>query len=480
MEITQEDKGNLTSLIKVEITPEDYQESVNSKLKEQQKNAQVKGFRKGKVPFGLIEKWYGKSIRLDEINKMLSEKLTNYIQENELPILGQPMPNQEHTPQGDFEKNDTFVFYFDIGLAPDIDINIPEREFDYYKIKVDDKQLDEYIENIKKQHGEQKSVDEPVEDNDVLKGVMEELDDDGNPKEDGIVNEEATISMQYVQDEENKNALLGKQKEDAATLNPMKVSGGNESEAASMLNVDKERAQELDKSFQFTLKEITRNHPAELGEDLYKKVYPDAEITTEEEFRNKVAEEAEKAYEKEADKMLMAQASDKLIEEINPQLPDDFLKRWLVENQKDLTREQLENDYERYANSMKWQLIENRIIKDFDIEVKDEEVKEQIRNYFLQQMGGQASEEMKQQIEPIVASMMQNQEQTKQIYDQLYDEKLAKVVKENAKLKEKEISYDEFVKLAQQQNQKHEAQDQSSGEEDADKAEVKEDEEKAN
>lgn len=163
MEITQEDKGNLTSLVKVEIKPEDYQEEVNNKLKEQQKNAQVKGFRKGKVPYGLIEKWYSKSIRLDEINKMLSDKITKYIQENELPILGQPMPNQEHTPQGDFEQNDTFVFYFDLGLAPDIDVNLPEREFDYYKIKVDEKQLDEYVENIKKQHGEQKSVDEPVE-----------------------------------------------------------------------------------------------------------------------------------------------------------------------------------------------------------------------------------------------------------------------------------------------------------------------------
>jgi len=455
MNITQEDKGNLTSLIKVEITPEDYQEEVTKQLKEQQKNAQIKGFRKGKVPYGLIEKWYGKSIRLDQINKTLSEKLTNYIQENELPILGQPMASEDHTPEGDFEKNDNFVFYFDIGLSPDFEVNLPEKDFDYHKIKVDETQVDQYLENIKKQYGEQQSVDEPVEENDVLKGEMKELDEDGNLKEEGIVNQEATISLQYVQDESVKNELLGKEKGSEVVINPIKASGGNESEAASMLNVEKERANELDKNFQFTINEITRVIPAELNEDLFKKVYPKEEITTEEEFRKKVAEEAEKAYEKESDKMLMAQATDKLVDEIDPELPDEFLKRWLLENEKDLTKEKLENDYERYAKSMKWQLIENKLLKEYNVEVKDEEVKDQIRNYFLQQMGGNVSEEMKQQIEPIVASMMQNDDQTKQIYDQLYDEKLAQVIKENAKINEKEVSYEEFMKMAEEQNQKH-------------------------
>lgn len=473
MNITKEDKGNLTSLIKVEITPEDYQEEVTKQLKEQQKNAQIKGFRKGKVPYGLIEKWYGKSIRLDQINKMLSEKLTNYIQENELPILGQPMASEDHTPEGDFEKNDNFVFYFDIGLSPDFEVNLPEREFDYHKIKVDDKQVDQYLENIKKQYGEQQSVDEPVEENDVLKGEMKELDEEGNPKEDGIVNQEATISLEYIKDETIKNELLGKEKGSEVVINPMKASGDNESEAASMLNIDKERANELDKNFQFTINEITRVIPAELNEDLFKKVYPKEEITTEEEFRKKVAEEAENAFEKESDKMLMAQATDKLVDEIDPELPDEFLKRWLLENEKDLTKEKLENDYERYAKSMKWQLIENKLLKEYNVEVKDEEVKDQIRNYFLQQMGGNVSEEMKQQIEPIVASMMQNDDQTKQIYDQLYDEKLAQVIKENAKINEKEVSYEEFMKMAEEQNQKHQ-QESSEQEQEKEKGQEKE------
>ncbi|MCF8232567.1 MAG: trigger factor [Bacteroidales bacterium] len=474
MNITLEDKGNLTSLIKVEITPEDYQEEVTKQLKEQQKNAHVKGFRKGKVPYGLIEKWYGRSIRLDQINKILSEKLTNYIQENELPVLGQPMPSQDHSPEGDFDKNDNFVFYFDIGLSPEINLNLPERDFDYYRIKLDKKQIDEHIENIRKQYGEQQSVEEPVEDKDVLKGAMKELDEEGNPVEEGIVNEQATLSMEYVQDEDIKNEILGKEIGDQVTINPMKVSGNNESEAASMLNVDKERAGELDKDFQFTINEITRVAPAELNEELFKKVYPKDEITTEEDFRKKVAEEAEKAYEKESDKMMMAQATDKLVDELDPELPDEFLKRWLVENEKNLTREQIENDYERYAKSMKWQLIENKILKEYSIEVKDEEVKDQIRSYFLNQIGGEnASEEMKQQIEPIVASMMQNDDQTKQIYDQLYDEKMARVIKEHAQINEKEVTYDQFVKMAQEQNQKHEqAQTQQSEPEEAQEEEA--------
>jgi len=465
MNITKEDKGNLTALIKVEISPEDYQEEVKKQLKEQQKNANVKGFRKGKVPYGLIEKWYGQSVRLDQINKLLSEKLTNYIQENELPILGQPMASEDQSPEGDFSKDDNFVFYFDVGLSPDIEVNLPEREFEYYRIKADKTQIDEYVENIKKQYGEQKSVEEPVEDNDVLKGKLEELDEEGNPKEEGIVNEEATISLQYVQDEAIKDELQGKEIGDVVTLNPMKASGNNESEAASMANVDKERAGELDKDFQLTINEITRVIPAELNEELFNKVYPNDEITTEEDFRKKVAEEAEKAYERESDKMLMAQATDKLVDELDPELPDEFIKRWLLQNEKDLTKEKLESDYERYAKSMKWHLIENKLLKEYNIEVKDEEVKDQIRNYFLQQMGGNVSEEMKQQIEPIVQSMMQNDDQTKQIYDQLYDEKLSKVIKETAKINEKEVSYDEFVKMAQEQNQKHQQEEAQASQE---------------
>jgi trigger factor len=189
-------------------------------------------------------------------------------------------------------------------------------------------------------------------------------------------------------------------------------------------------------------------------------VYPEEEITSEEAFRNKVKEDAEKAYERESERLLMVMASEDLVENVELDLPHEFLKRWLVQNDENLTAEKVEAEYDKYAKTMKWQLIENKIIKENDIEVKDEEVKDQIRKYFMQQMGGGSiSEDMQKQLEPIVDSMMQNKEQTKQIYDQLFDEKISKAIKENVNLNEKDVSYEEFIKMAQAQQHDEEGHD---------------------
>jgi len=455
MNITQEDKGNLTKLVKIEIQPEDYKESVDKQLKDYQKKAQEPGFRIGKVPFGIINKKYGKAVRLDEINKLLSDKINSYIEDSKLNILGQPLANQDHDPKGDFGKDDTFEFYFDLGIAPDFDLDLENREFDFYRIKLDEKQVGEYVENIRNQNGSQESVDDEVKEGDIVKGVMTELDENGQPKEDGIVKEDGMLSVDYIKDEELQNALLGKKKEDTVTFNAKKVANDNDTELASMLGMEKEEAAEVDSDFSMKIAEVVRNKPAELNEELYKKMYPNEEITTEDEFRAKVKEDAEKAYERESERLLLAVTSDKLVDDINIELPDEFLKRWLLQNDENLTPEKLEKDYDRYSRTMQWQLIENEIIKTYNVEVKDEEVKEQIRGYFMQQMGGgEVSDEMKKQLDPIVDQMMQNKEQTKQIYDQLFDEGLARAVKENASLNVKEVTYDEFVKIAQEQQPK--------------------------
>ncbi|MDZ7775363.1 MAG: hypothetical protein U5L09_06970 [Bacteroidales bacterium] len=254
--------------------------------------------------------------------------------------------------------------------------------------------------------------------------------------------------------------MLGASKGDTITLDPKKVAGDNDTELASLLGVEKEQTQDISENFSFEISDITRLIPAELNEELYKKVYPEEEITSEEAFRNKVKEDAEKAYERESERLLMVMASEDLVENVELELAHEFLKRWLVQNDENLTAEKVEAEYDKYAKTMKWQLIENKIIKENDIEVKDEEVKDQIRKYFMQQMGGGSiSEDMQKQLEPIVDSMMQNKEQTKQIYDQLFDEKISKAIKENVNLNEKDISYEEFIKIAQAQQPDEEGHD---------------------
>jgi len=448
MNITREDKGSLTAVVKVEITPEDYQERLTKVLKDYQKNAKVPGFRPGKIPFGMVKKQYGASVRLDEVNKVLSEAITKYISDNKLNVLGQPLPSEEKMPTGDFSKDDTFEFWLEIGLAPEIKVNLEETELDYYEIKVDDTMVDKYIENICRQHGTQESVEDKVIEGDIVKGKVEELDENGTPKEGGIVNEAASLSVDFIKDEETKKKILGMEKDDVVVFNPLKASSDNKTETASLLNVKAEEVEGLESDFQFTVSEITRLKLAEVNEELFKKVFPTEDVKTEEDFRKKIVEESEKAFVSESSRLLLATSSEKLVENQKLELPDEFLKRWILQNDEKLTKEQLESDYENYANSMKWQLIENVLIKDNDLKVTEEDVRAQVSGYFTSQMGGAVDPAMEEQMKGIVDSMMKNEKQVKQIYDQLYDERLAKLLTEKAKLNKKSVSYDEFMEIA--------------------------------
>jgi trigger factor len=471
MNITKEDQGNQTTLLKIEIAPSDYTESVEKQLRDYQKTAAEPGFRVGKVPLGIMKRKYGKALRLDEVNKILSDKINAYIQENELPVIGQPLPNETNQPSGDFNKDDNYIFYFDLGLAPDIDLNLNNLTIDFHKIKVEDKQVDEYVEDLRKQHGNQESVDDEVKKGDILKGTLEELDENLTEKEDGILNEEATLSIDHIMDEETQNKMLGMKAGDMIDIDPRKISGSNEAEMASLLGVEKEKLESVNSLFRFTLNDITRLKPAEMDEEFFKKVDPSGEIIDEKTLREKIIQDIEKRNNKESERLLMYQASEKLIEELDPKLPDEFMKRWMVQNDENLTREVVEKNYSDYTQGIKWQLIENRLLKDFNIEVKDEEVRNQYRNYFMGQFGGgNIGEDMKKQLEPIIDSMMKNEEQTKQIYDQLYDDKIAAVLHENCNLNVIEVSGDEFREIALEiQNKNKPKEEQVSEESESDK-----------
>ncbi|MEA3504025.1 MAG: trigger factor [Bacteroidota bacterium] len=448
MNITREDKGTLTAVVKVEIAPEDYQEQVTKVLKDYQKQAKIPGFRPGKIPFGMVKKQYGASARLDEVNKVLSDAITKYIADNKLNVLGQPLPSEEKAPTGDFSKDDSFEFWLEIGLSPEIKINLEEIELDYHTIRVDKAMIDKYVENICRQHGTQESVDDKVIDGDIVKGKIEELDKTGVPKEGGIVNEEASLSVDFIKDEEIKKKIIGMQKDDVVTFNPLTASDNNTTETSSMLGVKAEEVENLESDFQFTVTDITRLKLAELNEDLFVTVFPAEDIKTEDDFRKKIKADSKKSFEKESARLLLARSSEKFIEILKLDLPDEFLKRWILQNDEKLTKEQLESDYENYSNSMKWQLIESTLVQDNKLQVSEQEVRDQISGYFTSQMGGAVDPAMQEQMKGIVDSMMKNEQQVKQIYDQLYDERLAELLVKKAKLNKKAISYDKFIELA--------------------------------
>lgn len=447
MNITKESTGDLTALLKVEIVKDDYENEVTGALKEYQRKSNIPGFRPGKVPFGMIKKMYGNAVMADKINNILSESISGYIKDNNIKILGNPLPNSDKTQAMDFQSQTEFDFYFDIGLAPDFSVDISDNiEVDYYIIKVDDKMIDNFLSDMQKRHGEAFNP-EQSEVGDRIFGEFAEVDDKGNLIENGI-SHKASILPEFVKLEDVRKMLTGLSKDDKIIFNPLKATE-SPAETASLLNIKKEEAEKLQSDFQFTVEEISRIKPAKLDEDFFNKIYPGKDIKTEKDMRKEIKSEAEQAYLKESDKIFMNEAIKKLIEISDISLPDDFLKRWLKENNEDqITEEQIDIQYDSFARSMKWHLIESKLVEEFDIEVKNEDVKSEIRNYFTSQLPMAMQDNEDERLTGLVNSIMGNKEEVKKISDKLFDDKLLKLFKSELKLKEKEVSYEDFIKIA--------------------------------
>ena len=450
MNITQESTGNLTATVKVEIIETDYQEEVEKALRDHRRKAAIPGFRPGKVPFGMIKKMYGKAVLAEEVNKILSESLENYLKENKIEILGQPLPGKEKETDIDFDIQKDFEFYFDIGLTPDFDLSLSDKiEVNYYTINADDKMLDNQIQEIRHRHGVMSEVDITKE-GDLVKGDLTELDETGEKKIDGIVNT-TTISLNYIKDEDARKKFIGIKKGDQVIFNPLKATG-NAVETASMLGIQKEDTEKMNSDFSFSVNEISRLMPADLNENFYNLVFPGEDLKSEEAFRQRVRKDMSNSFVVDSDKQFMNESVIALVNEADISLPDDFLRRYILEiNQNKLTAEKLDGDFDNYLRSMRWQLIENQIIKDHELNVTDKDIQHYIRSYFTAQFfktdEEKEDESTKERLDSLVKMVMENKEEVKKIYDHIYDNRLRELLKSTIKINNKEISYEEFVKL---------------------------------
>jgi len=448
MEITRENTGELTATIKMVISPADHNESVTKILKDYQRKANVPGFRPGHVPFGMIKKLYGGAVFADEVNKLVSNKLHQYIEDEKLDILGQPLPNTTLTPEFDWKEGQDIEFFFDLGMAPSFDFVLDENiAVDYHVIKVDDTMVDKYVEDMRQRFGTMINP-EIAGEKDVLFGEFVQLDVDGNDFENGIKHS-SKVAVDLISDSEVKNKLVGAKVGDAVVFNPLKATG-NAVEASSMLGITKSEAEDMQSDFRFTINEISTTSLAEMNEEFFDKVFPAAEVKTEEEFRNQVRNESEKAFVADSDHLFAHHMQDKLVESVTLELPDAFMKRWLLEsNEGKLTAEDIDRDYSKYAESMKWQLIENKIIHEAGIEVGDQEIKDYVKDYYLQGWRTmQLTEDLMERLETIADSFLKDKPtEVRRIVDSLYGQRVSAYVKSKVKLNEKEISYDEFIKL---------------------------------
>ncbi len=444
MNVTQESTGDLTAILKLTLVEEDYREAVDKQLKDYRKKANMPGFRQGHVPMGMIKKMYGTSVLADEVNKLVSEGLNKHIIDNKVDVLGYPLPNEEKSKQLDFDGQNEFDFYFDIAIAPEINIELSDKiSVPYYSLKITDEEVDKAVNDVKVRFGEEETP-EISEEGHSLQGNFVQLDTDENKVEGGTENA-AFFNIDDIKLKTIKSKFIGKKIDDKIVFNPMKAFK-DEAKVNHLLGITDEN-EAVNADYEFTINKVILVKEAEINEDLFKKVYPNDDLKTEEDFRGKIAGELKQHYTRDTDRQFLADTINKLIELVDITLPDEFMRRWLLEsNQGKITKEQIDTQYDSYAKTFRWQLIEGKLMeKHADaVKVDDEAIKDKVRAYFTQ-MGGAGA--MAEQMDGIIDSVLQNKEEKQRIQNDLMDEKYIALFKENIKLKEKEVDSKKFSEI---------------------------------
>ncbi len=449
MNITRENTDNVNAVVKITIEKPDYEPKVEEKLKEYRQKADMPGFRPGKTPLGLIKKRFGKSLLIEEVNTLLSQKLTSYLMEEKLQILGEPLGNEEQQKPIDWDKDENFEFVFDIALAPEIEVPLDENDkISYYKIKVSDEMIDEQVEMIKSQLGENKEVDE-VKEKGLVRGDFVQLNEEGNEMEDGIRPKDVLLAIDLIKNKDIQQEFIGKKKGDTVVFDPVKAYE-DVHEVQHMLNISHEQAHDLNSEFRFTVQQPLEFEKAELNEELYKKIYgEDTEIKTEEDLRKRLAEELAANLVRSSEQRFAMDARDSLVEKVNPELPEAFLKRWLRVANKEVTEEQIENDFDGFLKDLKWQLIKDKLIKENELKVEEEEAFDFAKQLAQAQYAQYGIPNVPEdQLESFAKMILEKQEEKERLYNKLLEDKVIAVVKDKVSLDEKEVTQEEFTELS--------------------------------
>lgn len=448
MNITQQNTDELNAIVKIKLAPADYKKNVEKVINEQSKKAKIPGFRPGMVPASHIKRLYGKSILVDEINKILSETLNNYIQEKDLQLLGQPLPKVDETEDFKWDFEDEFEFNYELGLAPEININFSDKDnFDYYKVEADDETLNDRIKNLRKSYGK-RSNPEISEADDLLYGDFKQLSPDGTIFEDGISNTNS-IRTDLIDDSAIKASLVGLKKDDVVSIDLSEAFKGNASLIAKLLNIDEQYASELKSKFQLTIKNLNRVEEAEFNQEFFDKIYPEANIATEDEFRLKVKEELEGMMVGNSDSKLQGDIYEFALNKVDVKFPDAFLKKWLRSmNEENITDQQIENEYDGFQKNLKWTLIQNKIMKDSNIMIEPKDIvalaKQKIQAQFKMYSPEPITDE---QLNEYSMNFLKDKERVSQLNEEARSIKVFEYLKGVISLKNKTIAYKEFLEL---------------------------------
>jgi trigger factor len=447
MNITRENIDDLNAVLKIKIDKIDYDEKVETVLKDYRKKATIKGFRPGMVPIGLIKKMYGRAVQIDEINKVVTDNIQKYITDEKLEILGDPIPKADEQEKIDFDTQEDFTFSFEVGLAPEIDLKLSKKnKVNQYEIIIDDKMKNDYLENYTRRYGELRKA-ESTEEKDVIKGRIEAIDSEGNIIPDGVSVEETSLGIDIIKDEAIKTMFLGKHLNDTIDFN-IKKAFPNDTEIAGILHKKKEEVENLGENYRFTINDISRFYPAEPGIELYNKIYGEGVVNSNEEFMKKIEDEITVNLKRESDFRLMIDMKALAMEKTDFQLPEEFLKKWLLRVNEKTTEEQIEKEFDSFRKDLKWQLIRNKVARDNEVKISEEELQKEAENitrYQFQQYGlFYATDE---QISNYAKETLKREEDAKRIADKILEEKVLVQMKELVKIENKDITVEEFNKL---------------------------------
>jgi len=447
MNITQEKIDDLNAVLNIKINQEDYQQRVEKAIKEQAKKAKLPGFRPGMVPAAHIKKMYGKSILVDEINHLLSDSLNNYITDNQLEVLGQPLPKADDDKTFNWDFNEDYEFNYEVGLAPDFTLNFSAADvLPQYVVKIDDETLQARIKNIRRSYGKMTNPDVSA-DEDVLYSELQQLSPDGSVFEGGITNT-TSVRIEQITDEEVKSSLIGLKKGDVVTFDINKAFNGDAAKIAGLLKIEEGEAADLKSNFQLTVKNVNRLEESDLNQEFFDKIFGENVVHNEEEFRDKIAEEQEAMMAQDAERKLQDELYNFVVSKVNFELPDEFLKRWLKVTNEKLSDQELEEGYADFAKNLKWTLVENKIIKDNSIEIKYEEVFQAAKQRLDAQFrmySPQALDE--EQLGQYTVQFLQNKDNANKLFEEVKALKVFDYLKTVVTLDKKEIDNTAFKKL---------------------------------
>lgn len=462
VQFAQPDDNKLSATITVTLTPEDYKPAVDGELKKLQRQVSVPGFRPGKAPMGLVKKNYGRSVLVDEVNRLASDKLFGYLRDEKVDFLGQPLMSADTDSKIDFDKEEDFVFAFDLGLAPDFKVNLGNEDVvTKYKITVTDEMLDEEVKNVQKRFAEVTDVDK-ADEKDVIYAEVTELDENGEPLEGGIANQSVSLTADLIKNEDLKKELVGISKDAELTVDIFSLFNDNESVISNSLNIPKEGVNDLNKNFKLKVTEIKHYVDAELNQELYDKIFGKDEVTSEEDFRQKLKENIESYYENESNNHVEHEVSHIISDKHTFELPDAFLKRWLMDTQPDTyTAENIDEKYENEKAGIRYSLVREKIQKEHNLEVTEEGIQNASLGYtynLFAQYG--MSNPDAATVQAFSQEQLNKEDYRNRMADIAMNREVIRVVKDSiVTIEEKEVSVEEFYDIIRAHNEAHHAHD---------------------